>query len=116
VRVQNVSRDGARLESRRQDHAHTPSRAYILDVLHQVLVLLDVRAHANQRSLQPLEHSMLGPCWVKAAETVFPAEHVDRRPIETSFHQGFNGRVSVLRLGDRPDDTIGGVRDEAAIC
>jgi hypothetical protein len=51
----DVSGNGAPLAFWREGHDHKPSGADVLDVVHQVLVLLDRPSRANQCPLQPLE-------------------------------------------------------------
>ena len=114
MHAEDVTSDGARLAFRRQDHDYPPPRADVFHVAHQVLVLFDWPPRANHCSLQPLKYSMLCPCRIEATQVLLAIEYVDGVPIEASFHQCFNRGFGVPRVGDRANDTIGRVRDEAA--
>ena len=100
MRAQDVTDNGARLALWRQNHDHPPAGPHVFHMVHQMLVLFDGTCSTNQFSLQPLEYSMLYSFRVETTQVFLSVEHVDRLPIEASFHQCINGGLGVLRVGD----------------
>jgi hypothetical protein len=96
-----------------QHHDHESTGPNIFDMVPQMLVLLDGTSETEQRALELRQESMHFAAGIEAADVFFTVENVDVVARETSLQKRLDGGVGLLRVFDRSDDSIGGVRNES---